>query len=648
MKPMISLSKGALYAIGLIPILSGYMSAQTWSQLGPSGGPPAPRGEFVSVLDLATDRMMIFGGITSSPTPPSTFNTNDVWVLTSADGVWGTPQWSKLSPTADPTNGSPYPRHWHSTVYDPSSNRMIVFGGCLANCTQSSPPSPTNDVWVLTHANGLGGTPAWIELFPTGGPPAPRASHTAVYDPGTNSMIIFGGQNGTTATSPTFSDVWVLSNANGLGGTPTWTELSPSGGPPSGQSSASAVYDLTNNRMVVFGGGENGSSVVSNAVWVLTNANGQEAGTPVWTNLIAEGASGSPQARGNHTAVYDQSSNRMTMFGGIDSTHSLYNDVWLLTNANGLGGTPTWMQLTPAGGPPAARAGQGAVFNPASDRMTVFGGGTSTANLNDTWVLTNANAVTGPVVGVSAFSLTFGSEVAGTTSSPQTITLFNPGNAVLTTSSIAASGDFAEANTCDRTVAAEGTCTIAVTFEPMANGPRTGAVTITDDASGSPQGISLTGTGSGPIISLPAPPTFPSEPVGTTSSSQTVTVTNTGNADLTFTAIGVSGPFAIAASGTTCSTSNPVAAQGSCTVAITFTPTAGGAASGSLSFTDNAGGSPQTISLTGTGQDFTLAVPTGSSSSATVAPGGTATGARQESDGVHQVVLGVDRRSQKS
>ena len=469
--------------------------ALAWTESTPTGGPPAPRAEFVSVLDLATDRMIVFGGITPNPTPPSTWNTNDVWVLTNADGLGGTPQWVQLSPTPDPTNGLPYPRHWHSTVYDPSSNRIIVFGGCLANCTQASPPSPTNDVWVLTNANGLGGTPAWIELFPAGGPPAPRASHTAVYDPGTNSLIIFGGQNGATATPPTYSDVWVLGNANGLGGTPTWTELSPTGGPPSGQASATAVYDQANNRMVVFGGEENDSAVRSNAVWVLSNANGQEAEAPGWTNLIAEAASGSPQARSDHTAVYDQTSNRMTMFGGIGIAGTYYNDAWLLTNANGLGGAPTWMQLTPSGGPPAARSGQGAVFNPASARMTVFAGGSSTGNLNDTWVLSNANAVTGPVVGLSATTLTFASEVVGTTSTPQAIMLFNPGDAELTISTAASSGDFAETNTCDTTLAAEGECAIIVTFEPTATGPRTGTVTITDNADNSPQTLSLAGMG---------------------------------------------------------------------------------------------------------------------------------------------------------
>jgi uncharacterized protein (TIGR03437 family) len=118
--------------------------------------------------------------------------------------------------------------------------------------------------------------------------------------------------------------------------------------------------------MIVFGGLPNLSSplgplehlVPTNAVWVLSNANGQ-GGTPVWTNLVAEGATGSPPVRAFHTAVYDTGSNRMTIFGGsrpllvplpvpTDSSNpeKMYNDAWVLTHANGLGGIPTWSQVT--------------------------------------------------------------------------------------------------------------------------------------------------------------------------------------------------------------------------------------------------------------------------------------------------------------
>src|SRR5262245_20178247 len=92
----------------------------------------------------------------------------------------------------NPTGGPPSPRRLHSSVYDPETNRLIIFGGCTpvgSNACLSFGGIVRNDVWVLTNANGLGGTPTWIELLPTGGPPQARQNHVAVYDPVNNRMI---------------------------------------------------------------------------------------------------------------------------------------------------------------------------------------------------------------------------------------------------------------------------------------------------------------------------------------------------------------------------------------------------------------------------------------------------------------------------
>jgi hypothetical protein len=244
---------------------------------------------------------------------------------------------------------------------------------------------------VLSNANGLGGTPTWTQLAPAGGPPSARAYTDAVYDAINNRMIIFGGEN---PCSPPVDDVWVLSNANGLGGTPTWTQLAPTGGPPSARILHTAVYDAASNRMIVFGGSTNTVFAV-NDVWVLSNANGL-GGTPTWTQLTPSGTP--PAGRNSHSAVLDPISNRMTVFGGITST-GLTNDVWVLSNANGIG-TPAWTPITPSGTPPAARQRHTAVYKFLTNRMTVFGGGTGvfpTGVFNDTWVLTDANGVVPPV-----------------------------------------------------------------------------------------------------------------------------------------------------------------------------------------------------------------------------------------------------------
>ncbi len=110
-----------------------------------------------------------------------------------------------------------------------------------------------------------------------------------------------------------------------------------------------------------------------------------------------------------------------------------------------------------------------------------------------------------PVISLSVPSLTFASQNTGTTSAAQAATLSNTGNAVLIISSLSLSGanmgDFNQTNTCGSSVATNSNCSISVTFTPSAAGTRTAAVTIIDNASGSPHSIGLTGTG----IAQPTP-----------------------------------------------------------------------------------------------------------------------------------------------
>jgi hypothetical protein len=282
-----------------------------------------------------------------------------------------------------PTGTPPAPRLRHTAVYDSGSNRMIVFGGGLG---ETSPCE--NDVWVLTNANGSGGTPAWIQLSPSGSAPAPRNLHGAAYDPNTNTMIIYGGND---CFQGIFGDVWVLSNANGLGGTPAWTQLSPSGGGPGAREIQGGVaYDSANNILLVFGGASTGSD--HNDTWVLSNANGS-GGTPTWTQLAPSGTL--PPARGSNSTTYDAANNRITIFGGGGGT-GLLGDVWVLTNANGLGGTPVWTQLDSFNHFAEARSDHSGVYNPSTNKLIVFGGGITadeSLTTNDVWILSHANGL---------------------------------------------------------------------------------------------------------------------------------------------------------------------------------------------------------------------------------------------------------------
>ncbi len=214
---------------------------------------------------------------------------------------------------------------------------MIVFGGAFGNTSPC-----TNEVWILSNANGVGGTPTWTLLI-TGGP-APRANPSIVYDAASNRLTVLGGND---CFATYFSDVWVLANANGLGGAPAWTPLTTGTPINSPRQGHEAAYDPGSNRMIVFGGGPVPTPML-NEVWVLTNANGL-GGTPNWIQLTPLGPP--PTGRNSFAAVYDVSTNRMTIFGGNSSSSPL-NDVWVLSGANGLSGTPMWTQLAPTGTPP--------------------------------------------------------------------------------------------------------------------------------------------------------------------------------------------------------------------------------------------------------------------------------------------------------
>jgi hypothetical protein len=285
-----------------------------------------------------------------------------------------------------PTGGdASLARAGHSAVIDAGGNRMIVFGGTAA-------AGPANDVWVLTHADGTTGAPSWTKLTPSGGPPAARANHTGVYDPATNRMIVYGGDDAANPTPNVFGDVWVLSNANGLGGAPAWTPLSPTGGPPSLRTGHDAVYDAAGNRMIVFGGDSNppcGAGL--NDVWVLSHANGL-GGTPTWSQLAPAG--GPPSARAHAIASYDAATNRMTVVGGLTPCGAGNNEMWVLADANGIG-APTWTQLSPGGSPPSPWSLQSGVYDPSADRLTVFGGVISGSFTNTVLTLTDGNGDSG-------------------------------------------------------------------------------------------------------------------------------------------------------------------------------------------------------------------------------------------------------------
>ncbi|MGH8547581.1 MAG: putative Ig domain-containing protein [Methylococcales bacterium] len=310
-----------LHEVWVLENATGASGSPNWKQLSPSGTPPVGRSVAAVAYDFTANRLIVHGGQNQSN------SLGDTWVLTNANGMGGTPQWLQLPSSVN--------RIQPGSAYDPASNRLIVFGGAAG-----TNKTVVNDVTILIDANGIG-NPQWITLSPGGVPPAPReAVMETTYDPIHNRLIVFGGH---TPLDDNFNDVWVLTDANGLGGTPTWIELTPTGTPPSPRSKGPVTYDANSNSLIVFGGLKVNQKLANprdydsfNETWILTNANGI-GGTPSWTMLNPPAPLPAPRVFGS--AGYSPATNRIVVAMGAfynnTPTYPYFNDTWVLQNASG-------------------------------------------------------------------------------------------------------------------------------------------------------------------------------------------------------------------------------------------------------------------------------------------------------------------------
>jgi hypothetical protein len=205
-------------------------------------------------------------------------------------------------------------------------------------------------------------------------------------------------------------------------------------------------------------------------------------------------------------------------------------------------------------------------------------------------------------------TLTFTAQAVGTTSAAKSLTVKNNSASSLTLTTIATSGDFSATGSGSKPcaanliLAASATCTLNVTFSPAlgSSGTINGAVVITDNAAIGQQILDAKGTSALPLAFSPATLTFAAQTVATTSAPQTVTLTNNLSTAVSPTITG-SGDFAAAPGGATpCASS--LAGKAHCTFNVTFTPSAVGTRTATVSVTGSASPSVQTMSASGTGQ----------------------------------------------
>jgi N-acetylneuraminic acid mutarotase len=425
--------------------------AETWTLLGPAGGPPAARSGHAATWDRTGARMLISGGTTSAPQllddlwayqpaanagtwarlslgggPPDARERHTaVWAAAGAQmlvfggvggrypgGLWAyrpaSNSWVLLSPTGSAPDG----REEHSAAWDIANVQMLVFGGFRTQVN--------NELWAYRPAGDAG---AWVQLSPTGGLPTARRLHSAVWDATAAQMLVFGGRD---ATLVTFNELWAYRPA---GDTGAWVTLSPTGPIPAARYEHTAVWDAANAQMLVFGG-RDAVGTLLNDLWAYRPA----GDTGTWVQLSPGGTL--PPARGAHSGVWDAANGQMLVFGGADSSSSL-NDLWAYRPAGNAG---TWVALSPTGAPPTARTNHAAAWNPSSARMLVFGGkDNSNQVLDDLRIFDPASAVPPTPTPTLTATATSTATRTSTATSTATLTATTTATPILTATSAATS-----------------------------------------------------------------------------------------------------------------------------------------------------------------------------------------------------------------
>jgi len=340
-----------------------------WAGIAPTVGFSQPNlAGHSAIYDPVNKRMVVFGGIIQG--------LGYIYWTESLSLVGeGLEYWWDLNPYSCST--FPSRRSQHSSIRDQLSQRMIVFGGeVYTNPTTSF----MNDAWELSFTETTEGR--WCPLATGGTKPAPRSSHSGIYDPIGQRMIVFGGTEFTSSTPKCnsgesnciFGDLWALNLT-----TLSWQEISPPQPRPSPRKGHAAIYDPVRKQMIVFGGRAcpNTTCGETNDVWALDLSS---PGNEKWKQIAPEGSS--PDPREGATGVYIPGSGKIFFVGGNAGSVKL-GEVWFLNLER-----PTWGRVYPDGEIFPDRTSHTMIYDAYNSRLIVFGGlDTNGQGLSDTWSL---------------------------------------------------------------------------------------------------------------------------------------------------------------------------------------------------------------------------------------------------------------------
>jgi len=285
---------------------------------------PIGRANLMMAYDIESDITIIYGGWKT----PEPYELGDTWSYDFNNDTY-----TNMTPSVSP----PF-LEVGGMEYDSQSDRMVMFGGL----TDFNNYIVVNETWTYDY-----NTNTW-ENKTSGAAPSPRASIGFAYDSESDRMILFGGENGTTK----FNDTWAYDLESN-----TWEKMNPAVVPGARMLSAMA-YDEESDRVILFGGREDGPDKIANT-WAY------DYNTDSWQELSP---STQPPWLRAHDMTYDNESDTIVLYGGSNIDDLAQGDTWLFDY-----NTVTWTKASPYESP-SPRLRENLVYDYESDITISFGG----------------------------------------------------------------------------------------------------------------------------------------------------------------------------------------------------------------------------------------------------------------------------------
>lgn len=324
----------------------------TWVMRTTSGSAPDARGGAAMVFDPVRNKMLLFGGRSTSG-----YNFEDLWEWDPTTGAWTERSAGGTHPAA---------RAQHGMLFQKSTGKILLFGGGRSDASNNDGTRMSmsfGDTWELDPA-----TATWTALSPTSSPSV-RHDFGLVWDSTRNRAVFFGGMQVDIAgaTGVPKQDTWEWDPA-----AKTWTELTLAGTKPSQRCGHATAFDPGSGKTFVFGGWDMQSTNNRNDLWSW------DPSTAAWTQLLAGTEAGIPSARSWASMIFDGAKSRFELVAGqvnySDSVKGAYgligaNDVWELDPA-----TASFVNRSVGYQGPSARAYHAMAADPTTGKVYVFGG----------------------------------------------------------------------------------------------------------------------------------------------------------------------------------------------------------------------------------------------------------------------------------